>query len=682
MVRVPCRPHLAHSEGEMASSAPSDALTTLRCPACRGSLNRNPGTLVCASCSEIFSISEGFPDFVQQGNLDWGELSDSEMRQVVDVARAEGWYVPLLELGEKDPYLAYYILDKSRMSWVFHCLRERDNDVCIDLGSGWGNIAFSLADHFRTVWSVEPVRTRVQFQQIRRLQEPRPNVFPIRSEVLSLPFPDNTADVVVCNGLLEWIGIGDLTQPVQILQDAFLREAFRVLKQGGCLYIGIENRFSATSFLGARDHSGIPYTNLLPRKIADIVIRRYRPKSDRLTYEARTIQTWPNYRTYTYSLSGYRRLLKKAGFSTIESRWVWPNYNAPHFSGPFASQPLSFLATDVSKHSSNRMAGIGARLLRILPDHQKNTFSEVVWPCFLLFAYKGHKPPTLSDAVNNKQKDSFVLASTTRISAPKHSFLLLKNSKVSNVVTIRRATEEPVTAPSRFFPTESRILGEYRLETQRGVPGTTLDPLVSANTSKAIDWLCRFQKQNAQGSFTVDNWMEEEQSLRKFLRDQHLGQELLALVEPHFIGVKEIAKQGKVPLTAEHGDFQYRNVLVDSGGTLVVIDWDDARSLGNPLVDIGTYIATMPRGNIEQLRQMASSQGRLAAAAQAACETYKRFWNLEDLQMQAIIGYALTRALLRDSLELTANGLTIRKAFPGAGRIAVRSLNALQTVAK
>ncbi|MBM3300645.1 MAG: methyltransferase domain-containing protein, partial [Deltaproteobacteria bacterium] len=195
---------------------------TLICPSCHVELESLPTALHCPGCGRLVPTDGGFPDFVGEDDLDWGELSVQEMEQVVQQAREVAWYVPLLKIAEEDSFLAYYILDRSRAGWVFHCLHPTGNEVCIDLGSGWGNIAFTLSDWYKTVWSVEAVRARVEFQTIRARQEGRDNLHPIRSMLLSLPFADNTADLVVCSGVLEWIGLSDFIQSVEMLQSTFL----------------------------------------------------------------------------------------------------------------------------------------------------------------------------------------------------------------------------------------------------------------------------------------------------------------------------------------------------------------------------------------------------------------------------------------------------------------------------
>lgn len=650
---------------------------SLVCPSCRAMLEHGPAALKCPACGRLVPTDQGFPDFVGQEDLDWGELTQEQMRDVVERARREAWYAPLLDMGAKDPFLAYYILDRSRAGWVFHCLRPSGNDVCIDLGSGWGNIAFTLAEWYKKVWSVESVASRVEFQTIRREQEGNDKLHPVRSGLLSLPFADNVADLVVCNGVLEWIGLSDFSQPVGRLQKTFLREAFRVLKPGGCLYVGIENRFSGLSLLGAKDHSGLPLTNLLPRPLADVAVRRFRPKGRRLGTRERSQVEWPDYRTYTYSLGGYQRLLREVGFSSTESRWVWPTYNSPHYSGSFDDESLHFLGAHVLAGSRNRLARSGGLLLRSLPQQGRAALAKALWPCFLLFAYKDSPRPLLRDVIRAEGPSGALLTTTTRISGPKNTFLGLGPAGVTQAMTPFKANGwQAPTLPLRPG-VETRRVGDFVVLAEPGVKGRALKPPSPLHAAKAMEWLIAYQRGTAQGPLTLEVWQREAAGIKAFLAEQPEAPIMLGMSDAVLRAVDGLVQQGVLHVTAEHGDFQIRNVLVDRQGHVGVIDWDDSRPAGNPLLDIGTYLLMLPQGSVRNLADMVRGRGPLAKAAAAVLQHHQQATGLRLDAPDVLIGYALLRSLERDTIMLSAHGVWVKKPFPGAMTIAHRMLLAL-----
>lgn len=661
---------------------PSEDLSAgLACPSCHTRLEARAAALHCPGCGVLAPTGRGFPDFVGEPDLDWGELDSRQMEEVVAEARRSAWYAPLLRIGEADPFLAYYILDRSRAGWVWHCLRPANNDVCIDLGSGWGNIAFTLADWYDRVWSVETVRTRVEFQAIRRQQEGKNNLHVVRSGLLSLPFPSDHADLVVCNGVLEWIGLTDLNQPVGALQSRFLLEAFRIVKPGGCLYVGIENRYSAFSFLGARDHSGLPFTNLLPRRLADGVVRRFRAREGRLDTALRSLTVWPDYRTHTHSLTGYDRLFRQAGFSHVDACWVWPSYNAPHYSGRFGDASLKFLGSRLITKSRNRRAAAAAFALRTLPSRLRRLVAQAFWPSFLLFAYKGRPGERLADRMRTPDHSGLVIATTTRISGPKHAYLLLQDGKVARVVSVAGSDASMHDAGASGIPVESSQFGNFRVTVEPGVDGTPLDPHDAAHATRAMEWLLAFQRKAARGPLDGRTWQGEVDRLVEFLRQQERGDEILPYAMVIFGAVDTVVRQGLLQVTAEHGDFQWRNVLLSADGSVHVIDWDDSRPAGNPLLDPGTFLLTLARGNREALAEGVRGRGPLAPAMRGALRTYAAGREVPTLDADTLIGYALIRLLRRDALVLKANGRIASRAFPGAGRLVVDSLSLLPRLA-
>lgn len=260
------------------------------------------------------------------------------MLEVNRRAQSIGWQQSVKTLVQpQKPQLYQYIVDHGRADFVY-LTPITSSSVVLDVGSGWGAISCLLAARCKHVVSIESVHERVEFLRLRAQQEGLDNIQQIRASFLDLPLPESTFDLIVLNGVVEWIGVASFDDRPDVLQHQVLTRLKQCLKPGGCLYIGIENRFGYRYFLGAHDHTGLPYTSLLPRRLADIVMRRAAS-----TY--RTVQGGNAYRTYTYSYWGYKSLLRQAGFTDIEVYAVFPDYNDPSFLVPLGDQKaFSYLA--------------------------------------------------------------------------------------------------------------------------------------------------------------------------------------------------------------------------------------------------------------------------------------------------------------------------------------------------
>jgi len=170
----------------------------------------------------------------------------------------------------------------------------------LDIGCGWGTLSVPLAESAALVVAMDLAALRARFTQLRAYQEGLHNLVVIGGgDTDYLPLQSDFFDAAILNGVLEWTASSRPGNPQHIYTE-YLQETWRVLKPGGWLYIGIENRLSYLYLLGnPEDHIELPYIALMPRWLAD----RY--------------AMWKKgfqYRTHTYTLSGYGKLLRACGF--------------------------------------------------------------------------------------------------------------------------------------------------------------------------------------------------------------------------------------------------------------------------------------------------------------------------------------------------------------------------------
>jgi SAM-dependent methyltransferase len=298
---------------------------SLSCPVCRVSpLQLFAGQAECPECGGRWPRLSGVVCF-QPDVPYWGEIPRPAMERCLEVAAEDGWQTALdTVVAEANPSYRRSLADAASADcWTLVGLAP--GSVVLDGGSGWGRLAFRLPPWCQ-VFSLEAVPLRAQFQEIRRRQSRRSNITVVQGLLTdSLPLPPGSVDVVWLNGVFEWLGLEGAPASPAAIQMAALRRVQELLKPGGRLFIAIENRLGLRYFVGVKDHSGLPFTSLLPRPAADAAVRAYRRFSP--AYRSETTAT--GYRTYTYSIPGYRRLLGRAGFDCVDVHALLPSYSLP-----------------------------------------------------------------------------------------------------------------------------------------------------------------------------------------------------------------------------------------------------------------------------------------------------------------------------------------------------------------
>lgn len=300
----------------------------LICPYCHGGLSLQEKTLLCQSCNKEYPIIDGIPNFCQKNEY-WCNVSREKMQELNAKARESGdWLKTAKELipdylGAIEPF------DRADAQFLWPTTGE---SRILDAGSMWGGLTIPVAQYCGEIFALDKTIETLEFLKIRAGKMGFRNIRVVASTIKNLPFPDDYFDLVILNGVLEWVAFEqDVVLEVhwgkrrsdsavssknpRQLQVEALREIQRVLKPGGHLHLAIENRIDYHYLAGAPDgHVNIKYVPFLPRFMANAITKW------KLNCE---------YRTYIYSLMGYRSLLKDSGFQEVEFYGAFPHYILP-----------------------------------------------------------------------------------------------------------------------------------------------------------------------------------------------------------------------------------------------------------------------------------------------------------------------------------------------------------------
>ncbi len=300
---------------ELTERIPKD-LPTFVCPECLGTIRPTTGGLECFACGLQFSVAEGIPLFAQETESQYGTIARDHLLRIIALCKEQGWerglrtFLDSLPLAKAD-FLARYIIPEARAAGKL-LLNLDPSAKVLDLGCGSGTLSINLARSVDQVVSVDRGLSQLNLVRLRAKEAGLTNLRLVcAGDRVHLPFPAESFDLVILNGVLEWVGSSRPGNP-RALQKAFLMEVNRVLKPEGQVYIGIENRMGYLYLMGARDeHTSIRFVTVMPRPLANL---------------SSLWQTGKPYRVYTYSRWGYRKLLRQAGFLASHIHVPRPHY--------------------------------------------------------------------------------------------------------------------------------------------------------------------------------------------------------------------------------------------------------------------------------------------------------------------------------------------------------------------
>ena len=640
--------------------APSDRrrksrfLHSLVCDRCGGELawSCDQDSACCQSCDRKIPFVSGFLDFVGQRASYWGEIPEDRIELALVTADAKGIEEALAEIVNEHPELGIYILSWARADWIFHWLSSsRHLDLCVDLGSGWGTLALSLREYFKDVISVDVVSQRLALQSLRFEHESIDNVHLLRASALNAPVRPHSADLVVANGLLEWIALEKPDANVTETQLQFLRACKTMLKPDGSLFIGIENRIGLNSLVGLPDHSGYPFTSLFPRFMAAGLVRLgdllLRPS---LTTK-RSALARGRYLTWTYTIPGYLRLLRRAGFQHVEVYWCYPSYNLAKFSGSFADRESVAEFAKWTIDSGGRAIAVHKRLLAETLARSPRMISQFLawsfWPNILLFASQ-QKPENPAEATI-PMSDGIKMGGPHRRQGTVSS-LKLKRGKLTRLTRFSRFPLDSNRSENGLVERVGPLT--FHVEQAKVKEARAFDIFSRRDNQKLLDWLDGFQNPGSRERLDGTFLSQELEALSLSREFASFNTELRDRLNSDFEGLLGHLKAADYRDVPEHGDLWYGNILVEPNGEISVIDWEYSRPHGVQPFDFFYYLITSMMAGQDPVISFSSNlggEGPYSSIAKSNLDDFSRRHGWARGDLMTWITYVLVRSVVQHS---------------------------------
>jgi 2-polyprenyl-3-methyl-5-hydroxy-6-metoxy-1,4-benzoquinol methylase len=265
--------------------------------------------------TEVISLKEGELFSSKEGPV-YRDTQKNILEGIIHkIMKGVPWRKVVRECFELDNKWLYDIITHPDRDLFFRLHPLPKGASVLDVGSGWGQISLRLAAQGHLVTVSEPTAERLEFIRVVSEQEGiSKNLFFIGCDYQDLSF-SKKFDVITCIGTLEWCGKFRDDTDVQKIQLEFLKKIKVDLKEGGYCVVGIENRFGLKYWLGASgDHTGVPYTENMDAKLANKLWKQ---------------RTGVDLKVFTYTVSEYQTMFRKAGFTQLKFFAAFPDYKIP-----------------------------------------------------------------------------------------------------------------------------------------------------------------------------------------------------------------------------------------------------------------------------------------------------------------------------------------------------------------
>lgn len=576
------------------------------CLKCEGTLRHTTHRMECPACGAHWPLDQSIPSY---GSAKYyGEVTQEALHELIALAERGHWLTAVRTMfKDSKPELYDYIADLNRASWI-PILPIGPNSTVLDLSSGLGALTHALALNYHHVVSVEPVEDMVRFTKLRLDQEGLKNVDLIQTTLAALPFSTHTFDLIVLNGVLEWVREWPSSGSSREAQIVVLKNLRRLLKPRGVLVIGTENRIGYTSVLRRTGRPRIQSTDVMFPWLDALYRRLEKPGFYRSLADS-TKGGGP----YTHSPNGYVDLLRQAGFPLVDLWWPPNGYNSPHTMLRASNRAAIRSYWDFDRRYRDRLHGYGlARQLRHWAVVDTNLIHRMFPDVIMIAALNTERGEHLDSSVPLLAALEQHLAGD-RCYADSLATHPYKNKSVLQVRSDNTDTLAVVKVANVKLSGADIVQRSYQNLQRLHSSFTASDPVLAGSIPSPmgvvrVGSLLATMESSAHGSRLVDlvldrRYFDRRDRVRRHL--ERIASWLIAskpaldasgsdgLIDPippeWLVAPDRDTGAGSVPerfTGAQHGDFNPENIFIDEDSQqLCVIDWDSCATGYPPLFD-------------------------------------------------------------------------------------------------
>ncbi|OQW92222.1 MAG: hypothetical protein BWK79_15125 [Beggiatoa sp. IS2] len=285
------------------------------CPYSHTRLQATADSLCSSDDRYTYPVRHGIPIFLRYPSADSAE-AQATLARLNEQAKIIGWDKALQQVYGDNPDFLKYVTQRNR-SIFLEVIPFTPTSKVLEIGPGLGQFTGLIAARAREVYALEVVEGQAQFVAEYCQQAGIQNVqVACGGDDCTLPYCNETFDVVVLNLVFEWCGSRSTDESHLDAQLRLLAEMHRVLKPGGALYLATKNRFALKYLLGKGDEHAynLRFGNALPRWLLNLRLKwrgKDRPEG------------------FLHSYGQLKHMLSTQGFGDIQAFWAAPEIRYP-----------------------------------------------------------------------------------------------------------------------------------------------------------------------------------------------------------------------------------------------------------------------------------------------------------------------------------------------------------------